>query len=244
MFLKLISFFVIASVGQLDSPPEFNQKFSLSAGVPNAVTGLEITPDQNVDPTDGFVFINAKCSGKVQWLVVANSPIKYVINEGVNQLILAVPPPGQEANVFCVGYVDGKFTEFARTLVRSGKAPQPPPVIDNNNNNNNNVDPAPVKGKLHMTLVYDMNQSSPEIAQLINNQSFRKGLVDKGVVFRVYDVTSPVVTSKKLDQALKLKNLTQGVVVQNQGGQLLYTGPIPKDEKDGLAIIQNLTKGN
>lgn len=243
MFLKLIGFFVIASVGQMDSPPEFNQKFVFSAGVPNVVNGLEVSPDQTVDPSDGFVFVNAKCSGKVQWLVVSSTPIKYVVNEGVNQIILAVPPPGQEANVFCVGFVDGKFTEFARTTVKSGKAPQPPPVIDNNNNNN--VDPPPVnKGKLHMTLVYDMNQSSPEIAQLINNQAFRKGLSDKGVVFRVYDITSPVVTTKKLDQALKMKNLTQGVIVQNQGGQLLYTGPIPKDEKDGLSIIQNLTKGN
>jgi hypothetical protein len=246
MFWKFLPFLILNSFAQGagDVPvPDINKVANIA--ITNKVTGLELTPDITVDPSEGFVFVNAKCNGKVTWLVVTGTPVKYVVNENVNQIIVAVPPVGQEINVFCVGYVENKFTDFARTIIKSGKGPQPPPVVVPTDPVVNPpvvvpTDPIDKNTKFFMTMVYDMNKSNPQVAQLVNNESFRKYLNEKNAVFRVYDVSSPVVTSRKLDQSLKTKNLTSGVVISNQLGQLLYVGPIPKDDKEAKEIFDKL----
>ena len=205
-----------------------------------AVVGLELPPDQNVAFDEGFVTVQAKCKGEVKWLVISTNKVKYVTVAQTNSIIISVPPQGGVINVFAVGNVDGKMTEFARTNINIGNAPGPNPGPVNPPNPNPNP-PAPVVTKLHLTFLVDMNNTTPEMAKLLNSESLRKGINQKGHWFRLYDIKSDIVAQKKLDGVVQRVGGNNVLIVQGDDGRVLSATTIPATEQEVLAIIQKIT---
>jgi len=89
----------------------------------NKVLNLELPPNQEVKPDEGFVLLKADCKGTVKWLVVSPNPVKYVANDQNNTLIVGVPPSGA-VTVFAVGLCENKITEFAKTVITVQEPPK------------------------------------------------------------------------------------------------------------------------
>lgn len=96
------------------------------ANLPNKVEGLELPSPIMVNPTDGFVTVEAKCKGTVKWLLISDNKVKYLENSKENTVVVGIPSSG-DVNVFAIGLVDGKMTEFAVTKI-SVQKPKPKPV--------------------------------------------------------------------------------------------------------------------
>src|SRR6185436_20767321 len=78
---------------------------------PNKVPGLEVTAGGTVQPTEGFVIVEAKCAGPVSWIVLGTTPnLKYKVYTAEKEIVVAVPGPGHGFTVLCVGFVDGMPT--------------------------------------------------------------------------------------------------------------------------------------
>jgi len=199
-----------------------------------AVAGLELPPDQTVPFDEGFVNLQAKCKGEVKWLVISANKIKYIVVPQTNSIIISIPPSKGVINVFAVGLVDGKLTEFVRTNieVENGGGTVNPPI---------NPPGPPINGKLHLTFLVDMNNASPEVAKLLNSESLRKTINQKGHWFRLYDINSPLVAQKKLTPIVQKVGGDNVLIIQSDDGKVLSATPIPKTEQDVIGIIQQLT---
>lgn len=201
--------------------------FAQEVAKPNVVVGLELPSDLAVNYDEGFVNVQAKCKGEVKWLVVAGTKVKYVTVPQTNSIIISVPPQGGTISVFAVGLVDGKLTDFARTNINisDGKAPTPAPSV------------SPIQA--HVTFLIDMNNPTPELAKLLNAQSLRNGLNQRGHWFRMYDIKSPIVTERKLDKVVG--NNKHVMVIQSQDGSVLDARPIPATESEIFNVVNQFT---
>lgn len=200
----------------------------------NKVEGLELPNDSEVASDEGFVSIPALCKGSVKWLVICQNKIKYIVNDNNNSIIVSVPQTGN-ITVFAVGLVENKMTEFARTVITvKGSNPNPPsPNVDPN------VKPTPKpSSSLHVTFLLDFNDSTPEIASVINSQVVRKTILDGKSYVRVYDVTNSIVNEKKLDQVLKQVGGDNMMLIQDSDGKVLFASPIPKTESEAVATLK------
>lgn len=250
-------FFASLLVIFLTVPPSFSQEPSPQPTpapvtlTPNKTAGLELPPDQNVEFDEGFIPIQAQCKGDVKWLVVSQVKVKYITTPG-NSLIVSVPPQGGVISVFAVGLVDGKITEFVRTNITvKGIGPTPPnpppnpPILPPNPPNPppNPPNPAPQAGPLHITFVVDLNNTTPELAQVLNSQSIQQAVKGKGNFLRLYDMKSPIVAQRKLDTFVTKVGGSAVMIVQNNAGQVLQAIAIPRTEPEVLAIINQFTGG-
>lgn len=200
----------------------------------NKVEGLELPTDADVAPDEGFVSVSALCKGSVKWLVICQNKIKYIINDNNNSIIVSVPQNGS-ITIFAVGLVENKMTDFAKTVITvKGTNPNPP-----NPNVDPNIKPTPKpSSSLHITFVLDFNESTPEIASVINSQNVRKTIVDGKSYIRVYDVTNSVVGEKKLDQVLKQVGGDNMMIIQDSEGKVLFASPIPKSESEAITTLK------
>jgi len=217
-------------------PPPIPQ--SPVASITNKVEGLELPDPITVDSNEGFLLVQAKTKGQVKWFVICSNKVKYVANEAANSLIVSVPQSGS-INIFAIALVDGKLTDFVRTDV-TVKSVKPDPI------NPTPVDPEIVPEKvtegLHVTFLLDYNESSPDLASVLNSKEIREEITKTKSFFKVYDVNSPVVKEKKMDTLLKKTGNTL-FVVQKNDGTVLYYSAIPKTDKEVIAILNKITKG-
>lgn len=223
-----------------------NISFSQSPPVPpvptpnsnkaNKVEGLELPSDAEVASDEGFVSVYSICKGSVKWLVICQNKIKYIVNDNNNSIIVSVPHTGS-ITIFAVGLVENKMTEFAKTVITvKGSNPNPPDP-----NVNPNVKPTPTpkpSSSLHVTFVLDFNDSTPEIASVINSQVVRKTIADGKSYVRVYDVTNSIVSDKKLDQVLKQVGGDNMMLIQDSDGKVLFASPIPKTESEAVVTLK------
>jgi len=86
----------------------------------NKVDGLELPPNMEVNPKEGFVIVQAVCKGTVKWLVISENEEKYIVNSSNNSVIVAVPQNGT-ITVMAIGLVENKMTDFAKTTIKSLK---------------------------------------------------------------------------------------------------------------------------
>ncbi len=217
-------------------PPPIPQ--SPVASISNKVEGLELPDPITVDSNEGFLLVQAKTKGQVKWFVICSNKVKYVANDAANSLIVSVPQSGS-INIFAIALVDGKLTEFVRTDV-TVKSVKPDPV------NPTPIDPEVVPEKvtegLHVTFLLDYNESSPDLAAVLNSKEIRDEITKTKSFFKVYDVNSPIVKAKKMDALLK-KTGNNLFIVQKGDGTVLYYSAIPKTDKEVLAILDKITKG-
>lgn len=210
--------------------------------------GIELPPDQTVPNDEGFVSIQAKCNGRVKWLVVSNTgnkPVKYITNEAANSIIISVPPQGGVISVFAVGLVDGKLTEFVRTNVNVQPGPGPGPINPPDPPVNPPVNPPqpPPQGSLHFTFLVDFNNSTPDLARVLNSENVRKAITAKGGVPRLYDLKAPVVAEKKLDQIVQKVGGSAVLVVQDSAGRVVLAQAIPATEQEAVALVNKAFGG-
>ena len=207
------------------------------------VDGLELPADQTVNYDEGFINIQAKCDGDVKWLVVSSLKVKYITIPTTNTIIVSIPPGGGQIAVFAVGSIKGKLTDFAKTNIQikipgSDPIPNPPP------NPIPNPTPNPIPGAaLHITLLVDTNNVSPEMALVLNSQNLRNAVSSKGNFFRLYDINSPIVAQKKLDTVAKTVGGSYVYIVQRNDGTVVARGVIPNTEAQAIAVI-NKALGN
>lgn len=191
------------------------------------VDGLELPGDQTVNFDEGFINLQAKCKGEVKWLVISAYKIKYVTVPNSNSIIISVPTQGGTVSVFAVGLVDGKLTDFARTNI-------------NVSNTNPAPQPGPVTGPIHVTFLVDLNTTTPELAQILNSQTLRTAITTKGNFLRVYDINSPIIVQKKLDQIVKSVGGSAILVIQRNDGLVIEAVKIPKTEAEIMEIINKV----
>ena len=233
LHLVLFSLFLFSgvSLSQVPTPPIPTPPVPAPSNKLNKVEGLELPVDSEVAPDEGFVSISALCKGSVKWLVICQNKIKYIVNDNNNSIIVSVPQNGN-ITVFAVGLVENKMTEFAKTVVTiKGTNPNPP------------VDPKPTptpkpSSSVHVTFLLDFNDSTPEIASVINSQSVRKLITDGKSYVRVYDVTNSIVSEKKLDQVLKQVGGDNMMLIQDSEGKVLFASPIPKTESEAITTLK------
>lgn len=219
----------------------------------NKVEGLELPVDQTLQGDEGFVFINAKCAGKVKWLVVSQDPkVKYIINETDNSLIVSVPAKG-DIMIFCVGNVKGELTEFAKTLLTVSKKVDPnddvkPKPNDDVKPKPNDDDvkpkPKPINGILHVTFIQNFDKSTADAARVINSIALRNLIEAKKGKIRVLDVSDPMVKQKKIDEVMAKIGGDNLLLIQDDGGHVLYSGVIPKTDKEAIDTINKILGGN
>lgn len=221
-------------------PPPVPQSPIYSVG--NKVEGLELPEPVTVDSNEGFMLVQAKAKGQVKWFVLGNSKVKYVANEAANSLIVSVPQSGS-INIFAIALNDGKLTDFARTDI-TVKGVKPDPVKPDPNDP---VDPDVTLEKvpegLHVTFLTDYNQSTPDIAAVLNSKDIRDIILKTKSFYKVYDVSSKVVKDKNMDTLLKKLNSNNLFVVQKTDGTVLYYSAIPKTEAEVIKVLNKITKG-
>lgn len=206
-----------------------------AAATASSVPGLDIPPDQTVNYDEGFVNLQAKCKGPVKWLVVSGIKVKYITVAQTNSIIISVPPQAGAINVFAIGLVDGNMTDYARSVITiNGPVPGPAPGP----NPGPNPGPAPIpSGKLHVTLLVDMNNVTPELAKLVNSETLRKAITGSGNWFRLYDLKSPIVATKKLDVVAQKVGGSSVMIIQSDDGRVLDARPIPTNENDIIHLV-------
>lgn len=199
-----------------------------------ATAGLELPPDQVVNYDEGYVNIQAKCTGTVKWLVVSgNSKIKY-LTLPANSIVISIPPQGGQISVFAVGLVNGSLTEFVRTniTITPQTNPSPTPIPG----------PAPAAGALHVSFIYDKNTVTPQIAKLLNSATLQKAITDRGYWFRPYDIADPKAVASKLDQVARTVNAPCVMIVQSDDGVVRKPTPIamPLTEQEIINIVNGV----
>lgn len=244
LFIATSLLFLISFVSNAAEP----QIFQLPKDAPvvptnnknNKVEGLEIPADMEVNPDEGFVALQANAKGSVKWLVISQSKVKFLTNDTANTIIISVPQTGQ-INVFAVALVENKLTDFAKTTITvkgTNVDPKPDPRPDPK------PDPKPSNLPLHVTFVFDVNENTPDIANVLNSQELRKIVSDNKSFLRVYDVNSDVVKNKKLDSILPKVGTNNMMVIQESDGTLLYASPIPKNDKEAIDVIKKYFSKN
>ena len=210
--------------------------------ITNKVEGLELPEPITVDSSEGFLVVQAKSKGQVKWFVVGNAKVKYVANDAANNLIVSVPQSGS-VNVFAIALIEGKLTDFARTDI-TVKGTKPDPIKPDPNDP---VDPDVVIEKvpegLHVTFLTDYNESTPDIAAVLNSKDIRDIILKTKSFYKVYDVNSLIVKQKKMDTLLKKLNSNNLFVVQKNDGTVLHYSAIPKTEAEVIKVLNKITKG-
>lgn len=218
--LALVALCALASlvVAQDAAPPNSSS---------HKVAGLEITAPQTVAADEGFVVVNAVCSGAVEWLVLSTSTrVKYKVSASEKELTIAVPTtPGDVVTIFCIGVVDGKPTPFARTDVTVKGGTDPPQPLQ------------PPVGKLHITIVEDPSKRTPEVATILNSANLRKQLGDAGHILRVYSATDPMLKQKGLDRIYTQVGGPVVLIVQSEDGTVRVAQALPKTEAGVLDLV-------
>lgn len=217
------------------TPPPTPAELPVVATSPS-VDGLTLPADMTVSTDEGFVIIEAQTKGEVRWLVLGtDTKVKFAF-EG-KRAFVGIPAKETTLAVYAVALVDGKLTDFARTLifVKGGTVPNPGPAPNPNPTPNPNPVPAPMK--IFMTVVVDVNTITPAQARVINDPGVKKYIDDKGHKKFLYDSKSDLLKSKGFEPIVA-KVGVPSVVFQDQNGKVLDSIPLPADPAALLKAIK------
>jgi hypothetical protein len=202
----------------------------------NKVDGLELPADQTVKNDEGFITLQATCTGEVKWLVISAVKIKY-FSMPQNSIVVSIPPQGGLITVFAVALVNGKLTEFTKTNITiTGPNPTPGPS------------PGPiVGGPYHVSMIVDLTAVTPELAVILNSQKILETITSKNSFYRRFDIKSPTnlqtLKEKGLDIVLQKEGGIPLIVIQNNDGSIAVKPmKIPKTEAEVLQVINSVLK--
>jgi hypothetical protein len=205
---------------------------------PNKADGLVLPEDFTAEAGDGFATVEAKTEAvKVRWIVLGGPKLKFV--ELGKQLIVSVPTESGSITVFAVALVKDDLA-IARCIITvrgarpppgpaPGPAPAPAPAPT----------PAPAAGKLHVTLVFDYDRMTPDLAALSNSTTLRKSLADANCQLRVYPATDPILAARKLDAFVQKAGGAPALIVQDERGVVRAAERVT-DEAGVLAAVNRV----
>lgn len=222
------------------------------------VTDLKLPNSFEVDFDEMFVDVAADCKGPVTWLVVSTSEkIKYKLaREGDTTITVGIPPHECVISVFCVGFVDGHFTNWARTdITVHAQNPQPPPPdkpqpgpapTPTPTPPAPQPTPVPVGARLQYTVIENAQARTYETKTIIESPTVRQAIGPTNI-FRVRDASDPLVAT--FVAFLQKHSIpTPALFVQiNDGTRTpkppLWVGPLPRTEAEMVALVQRLQGG-
>jgi hypothetical protein len=159
-------------------------------------------------------------------------------------------------SVFCVGFVDGHFTNWARTDIHvkagqgphtpPGPAPGPTPAPGPAPGPNPLPAPVPAGTKLQFTIVEDPVARTVDIKNVVESVKARQSLAP-GNILRDRNVNDPLLSSFKAYLA-KNNIPVPAIVVQVYDGTKtpkppVYVGPLPKTEAEMVQLINTIQGG-
>jgi hypothetical protein len=201
----------------------------------NEVVGLKLPAPQTVNFDEGFISLTADCKGLVKWLVLSTSvKVKFKVNPASpNDIDIAIPPYESAITVFCIGIVDGKQTEFARTDITvkgpPGPGPGPGPGPD--------PPPPDIKGPFWLSIIEDPLKRTDAIKLVIESDNLRAKLRDKQVTLRTFTTNDPALVSPlKFDAVLK-KYGAPVMILQDDTGKALVISTLPPDVPGVLKAV-------
>lgn len=210
----------------------------------NKVDGLELPADMDVSYDEGYVIVQAKCKGAVKWLVIGSAKIKYHVDN--NDLIVSIPPSGGTINIYAVGLVDSKQTDFARTII-SIQSPLPDPNV---NPTPVPVPPKPVKvlpkdTKLLIIAILDLDKVTPEVAKVLNDSKMRQKVASDGHDLQIFDTKDPLTKQKNLLKAYEDNGSVPTLLFMTpKDGKVHNTISLPKTADEVLAVLSKLLGGS
>lgn len=240
--MKKILLVIALAVAQLSLSPAHGWsqdgfKLPLLASSP-AVPGLSLPAPFTVPPHK-LTIIQAESTGEVRFLVVGTVPVEFATNG--KSVVFAAPRGGEKVAVYAIAVVEAKLTEFARTeiTVQDGaKPPEPKPVEP--------PTPAPkpaIDGKLHFTIIEDVQVRTPELARLLTSKTLRDELEKKNGIVRLFDTRDPLVRQKQLDTPANGIPLPV-LIIQGDTGRVYPDGkalPLPRSEAEILKLVNEVT---
>jgi hypothetical protein len=186
--------------------------------VPNKVEGLELPPKVTLNDDIKTTTIEAKSKGLVKWLVISSDKIKYTIDEQNNKITLNLPAQG-DIKILAISLVEGKNTEFAATSIH--------------------VKPQEIKKetkteKPKVIMFFDYSNLTNEQLKIINNQ-----YTNLYTTYKCYDIGSPLLTNEKYMGLTNKGNIKSLMIVESTDGKILWSGPVPANEKETMEIIKS-----
>lgn len=221
------------------------------------VPDLKLPKSFEADFDDMFVDVTAECKGPVTWLVVSTSEkIKYKLaKEGDPVVTVGIPPRECVISVFCVGFVEGRFTNWARTdIFVHAQNPQPPPepapapqpAPAPGPQPQPQPMPIPVGSRLQYTIIEDPRARTFETKSIIESPTVRQAIGATNV-FRVKDAADPLVATFLAFLQKRQVGLPALFVQINDGTRTpkppLWFGPLPRTEAEMVALVQRLQGG-
>lgn len=186
----------------------------------NKTEGLEISPPIRLENPVSEIKIEAKSSGSVKWLVVANKNIKYDEDQKNKLIIIKNPAAANTIDIFAVSSVSGKLTDFVSTKIT---------------NNIKKKDNTPISKKLDVTIYVDYTKLTAEQNKIIN--------IPYSDFTQQYDYAS--FQTFDINAYKKNNNLGTAVLIIKNGEQEVFFGPLPKDLKTFVDLLETLKpKGN
>jgi hypothetical protein len=243
----------VERTGSVDNPESTAR--TLQATGPN-VPDLKLPTGYEVNYDDMFTDVTAECNGPVTWLVVSNTEkVKYKLHkDGDTTITVGIPPRECVISVFCVGFVNNHFTNWARTdiHVKANQGPRPPPGPEPGPGPGPTPGPgplptpAPAGTKLQFTIVEDPLARTVETRNVVESIKARQTLAP-GNILRDRNVNDPLLATFK--SYLASKGIpTPAIVVQTYDGTRtpkppLYAGPLPKTEAELVQLINTIQGG-
>ena len=186
----------------------------------NKTEGLEISPPITLENPVSEIKIEAKSSGSVKWLVVANKNIKYDEDQKNKLIIIKNPAAANTIDIFAVSSVSGKLTDIVSTKIT---------------NNIKKKDNTPISKKLNVTIYVDYTKLTAEQNKIIN--------IPYSDFTQQYDYAS--FQTFDINAYKKNKNLGTAVLIIKNGEKEVFFGPLPKDLKTFVDLLETLKpKGN
>lgn len=212
------------------------------------VPGLELSPgDTTVDRNRRFMIVEAKTKGtEIRWLVLGTGKVEYATMG--NMAIIGVPDADNSIHVYAVTAVDGKVTQFARSIITVGKGPPgpgpTPPNPPNPPGPPNPPKPVVTAGPLFVVVVDDGNARSsyPYMARIVNSNALRASVTKAGHKFVVLDVTDETIKSRNLAKYLP-GGKAPALIIMDQKGVVLVNVPCPQDPNDVVAYVNKTVSG-
>lgn len=185
--------------------------------VPNKVDGLELPSKLTVNNDQKNVTIEAKSKGLVKWLVMNPETTKYTIDEQNNKITINLPKQG-DIKILAIALIDGKPTEFAATSVNV-KTPE--------------IKKETKIEKPKITMFFDYSKLTNDQLKIINSQ-----YTNLYTTYKCYDITSPLFADEKYFNLSDKGAIKSLMTIESPDGKMLWSGPVPPNEKKTLEIIK------
>ncbi len=213
---------------------------SLSSA-PLAAAAPSLTLPNKVSGAPGaFLSVSATTTGKnVAWFVVDPGLNLFPVSllKDTHTAVVTSGTPGTYRLLAITAAGDEISPPAVCSVVIEGAAPTPAPSPSPTPTPTPTPTPAPALTAKWAIVVLDNSTRTPAIGQLISSATLIQTLLARGVVYRVLDVTDPLVSAKNYGPAIAAAGGTPALLVFAANGTRIKAVRLPADEASFLAAI-------